>query len=151
MSHRFSFESILRCKDGTNECGGRAGGRGSFSGLGGLGSHIELYVSKGEGVGDGVCPADALFPGVKDLINTETSGCVSIEVASALMFWTTGMWVMDAWIFAWRLIHAALQRRGQMAVAVLTLTRWAQLSVDLFSSPVAMCFSGALCQAKRWR
>ena len=38
-----------------------------------------------------------------------------------------------------------------MALAVLTLPRRAQLSAAVFSTPVAMCSSGAMRGTKRWR
>ena len=38
-----------------------------------------------------------------------------------------------------------------MAVAVLTLPRWAQLSAAVLSTPVAMCSSCAMRGAKMWR
>ena len=38
-----------------------------------------------------------------------------------------------------------------MAVAVLTLPRWAQLSVAVLSTSVAMWPSGAMCGSKMWR
>ena len=38
-----------------------------------------------------------------------------------------------------------------MAVAVLTLPRWSQISAAVLSTPVAMCSSGAMCGAKMWR
>ena len=38
-----------------------------------------------------------------------------------------------------------------MAVAVLTLPRQAQISAAVLSTPVAMCSSGAMREAKRWR
>ena len=67
------------------------------------------------------------------------------------MFSTPGMRLMDAWILVWRVIHAASQRRGSMAVAVLTLSRQAQLSVAVLSTPVEMCSSGAMRGANRCR
>ena len=38
-----------------------------------------------------------------------------------------------------------------MAVAVLTLPRRYHLSAVVLSTPVAMCYSGAMCEAKIWR
>ena len=38
-----------------------------------------------------------------------------------------------------------------MEVEVLKLPRWAQVSVDVLSTPVAMCSSGAMCGAEMWR
>ena len=49
-----------------NKGGHGVGGRRSFGGLGGLGSHEELDVAKGEGGGDSVCPARAVFPGSEE-------------------------------------------------------------------------------------
>ena len=67
MSDRFSFDAIfLRFKEEANKGGGGAGGRGSFCGLGGLGSHKELDGVKGEGGGDGVCPTSAVLPGSEE-------------------------------------------------------------------------------------
>ena len=78
------------------------------------------------------------------LINLGTVRCVSLEAASASMFSTPVMQVMGAWIFALCMIHAASQRRGPMTVAVLTLTRWDQISEALLSTTTAMCSSGAM-------
>ena len=67
VSDRFSFDAIFMCcKEEANKGGGGAGGRGSFGGLGGLSSHEELDVAKGKGVGDGVCPAGAVFAGSEE-------------------------------------------------------------------------------------
>ena len=38
-----------------------------------------------------------------------------------------------------------------MAVAVLMLTRQAQFYAAVLLAPIAMCSSGAMCGAKRWR
>ena len=52
MSNIFSFETIfMRYKEEANKGGGGAGVRGSFGGLGELGSHTELDVTKGDGGG----------------------------------------------------------------------------------------------------
>ena len=85
--------------------------------------------------------------------NLCTSRWVSLEDMSASMFSTPGMRLMDAWIFARHMVHAAYQRMGPMAiaVAVLTLPRRAQISAVVLSTPVAMCSSGAMRGAKRWR
>ena len=88
---------------------------------------------------------------LNDLRHAGTGRCVSLEAASALMFSTPGILVIDACIFSWHLIHAALRRRGPMAVAMITLPRRAQIYVALFSNTVVMCSSGAMCGAKRWR
>ena len=56
----------MRCKEEANEGGGGAGGRGSYCGLGGLDSHEELDIAKGEGGGDGVCTAGAVLPGLEE-------------------------------------------------------------------------------------
>ena len=64
VSNRFSFDAIFMCrKEEANKGGDGAGGRGSFGVLGGLSSHEEMYFAKGEGGGDGVCPAGAVFKG----------------------------------------------------------------------------------------
>ena len=60
---------------------------------------------------------------LKYLINAGTGRCVSLEAASDSMFSTPGMREMDAWILAWRMIHAASRRRGVMAEVVLMLLR----------------------------
>ena len=88
---------------------------------------------------------------LNDFINTGTGRCVSLKAASDLMFSTTGMQDMDAWIFAWHVIHEASQRRGLMVVVVLTLPRWSQLSVAVLSTPVVMCSRRAIHGAKKWR
>ena len=75
---------------------------------------------------------------LKDFINEGPSRGVSLEAASTSMFPTPGIWDMDTWIFAWRVIHASLRRRVPMAVAVLTLLHRAQLSVAVMSTPVAI-------------
>ena len=43
-----------------------AGGRGEFCGLGGLGSHEELNIAKGEGSGDCVCSIHIIFSGSEE-------------------------------------------------------------------------------------
>ena len=83
--------------------------------------------------------------------NTGTGRCVSIKSASASIFLTPGMQDMDAWIFAWHVIHAASRRRGPMAVAVLTLLCRSQISAAVLSNNVVMCSRGAMLGAKRWR
>ena len=75
---------------------------------------------------------------LKNLRYAGTGRCVSIKAAPASMFSTPGMRVMHTWICAWRVIHAALQRREAMVVAVLTLPRPSQTSVAVLSNPVAM-------------
>ena len=55
--------------------------------------------------------------------NRGNDRCVSLKDASASMFSNPGIWDTDAWIFAWRVIHAASRSRGNMTVAVLTLPR----------------------------
>ena len=81
---------------------------------------------------------------LKDLRKECTGRCVSHEAASASMFSTPGMRLMDTCILAWRVIHADSRSRGPMAVAVLTLPWRAQLSVAVLSTPVEMCSSGAM-------
>ena len=67
MSDRFSFDVIfLRCKEEANGGGSGAGGRRSFSGLSGLGSHEELDVVKFGGGGDDVCLAGTVLPGSEE-------------------------------------------------------------------------------------
>ena len=88
---------------------------------------------------------------LQDLRKACTGRCVSQEAASASMFSTPGMRLMDACILAWRVIHAASRSRGPMAVAVLTLPRRAQLSAAVLSYPVEMCSSGAMRGANRCR
>ena len=67
------------------------------------------------------------------------------------MLSTPGMGLMDAWILAWSVIHAASRSRGPMVVAVLTLPLRAQLSATVLSTPVEMCLSGAMRGASRCR
>ena len=88
---------------------------------------------------------------LNDFRNAGTGRCVSLEAASDLMFSATRMWEMDAWIFDWRVIHAASRRRGTMVVAVLTLSRRSQIYAAKFPTPVAVCYIGAMHGAKRWR
>ena len=88
---------------------------------------------------------------LNNLINAGTGRCVSLGAAYASMFSTLVMRVMDACIFAWRVIHAASRRRGAMVVAVLMLPHLAQLSVVVLSTPVVMCSSGDIFGAKMWR
>ena len=73
---------------------------------------------------------------LKYLRNTCTGRWVIHEAALASIFSTPGMRLMDAWIFDWRVIHAASRRRGPMEIAVLTLQRWSQLSAAVLSIPV---------------
>ena len=88
---------------------------------------------------------------LKYLRNACTGRCVSCVAALASMFYTPVMRLMDAWILAWRVIHAAYRRRGLMAVAVLTLPRRDQLSAAVLSTSVEMCSSGAMRRANRCR
>ena len=60
---------------------------------------------------------------LNNFINTGTGRCVSLEAVSVSILSTPGMGVMDVLIFAWYVIHEASRRRGEMAVAVLTLPR----------------------------
>ena len=83
--------------------------------------------------------------------NLGTGRCVSLKSASVSVLSTPGIWEMDAWIFAWHVIHAYSRRRGHMVVAVLMLPHRAHLSAAVFSTPVAMCSRGAMRGAKRWR
>ena len=88
---------------------------------------------------------------LKDLRKACTGMCVIREAASASMFSTPGMRLMDACILAWRVIYTASRSRGLMAVAVLTLPRRAQLSAAVLSTPVEICSSGAMHGANRCR
>ena len=88
---------------------------------------------------------------LKDLRKACTGRCVSREAASASMFSTPGMRLMDACILAWRVIHAASRSIGPMAVAVLTLPRRAQLSAAVLSTTVEIFYSGAMRGANRCR
>ena len=65
---------------------------------------------------------------LNNFIDAGNGRCVNLKAASDLMFSTPVMREMDAWIFAWPMIHAALRRRWPMLVAVLTLPCWDQLS-----------------------
>ena len=86
---------------------------------------------------------------LKDLRKACTGRCVSRKDASASMFSTPGMRLMDACILAWHVIHAASWSRGPMAVVVLTLPRQAQLSAAVLSTPVEICSSGDMRGANR--
>ena len=88
---------------------------------------------------------------LNDFRNTGTSRCVSLEDASASILSTPVMRDMYTWIFAWRVIHAALRRRGAMSVAVLTMPLWSQLSAAVLLTPVAMCSRDLMGGAKSWR
>ena len=64
MSNRLYFDAVfLHRKEEADVVSSSTGGRRSCGGWVGLGTHEELDVVEGEGGGDGVCAAGAVFAG----------------------------------------------------------------------------------------